>query len=650
MKKGGGLMFQRIRSKLVNRITFIISIVLIMVMGTVGVISYRNTSQMAINRLTQETKLKAESISKDVQNIFENANIVTDQMAFHNEIQQYLKTTDSKEKITNSKYFESVYATLVNIEQSSETHFLVWVANEKANFYLDSFGNISGDDYDVKKRPWYKVGMNAEGTVFTPPYVEWITRRVVISSIRALRENNEVYGFVVVDIVLEDIPNIFDENRLFEGDHSFLITGDGTYVYHEEAQKVLNSKYTDKEDPLSEYSEVIEGLSGELVSIEYKDSPYFLTSYPVNDLGWKVVNLIDKTRINEKILEITNEVSTIFFLGIIIAMLMVYYLVKSSTKPYRVLVDHGKNIEDGNLSDNIPMEYLIRTDEMGDLSRSFQVIIDTFRTENDTLEQKIKEKNNELEAQYQHILESEKAASLGNLVAGIAHEINTPIGNSLSTSTYLERVSIELRDKYNSGNLTKNDFLGHMEIQMESLDILIKSLERAAAMISSFKQVAVDQSSELKYPFDLRENFEGIILSLRHEYKRSKHQVINACDLGIEIDSYPGAFGQILTNLIMNSLKHGFCNKEAGIIKISAEKSIDSLTITYIDDGVGMTQEVQANMYDPFFTTNRTSGCSGLGMHIVYNIVTQKLKGNIKCESQLENGVRFIIKIPLQTE
>jgi len=610
-------------------------------------LTYSYISSITLSKLTEETELKAESISKDVRNIFENANIVTDQMALHHNIQMYLKTVKTRNDIIESPYYKNVFDALVDIQNSDKTHFLSWVANEEANFYIDSLGNVSGEDYDVRIRPWYDVAVNAEGTAFTPPYVEWLTRRVVISSIKALRHNQEIYGFVVVDIVLEDIPSIFESERQGLTDLSFLITGDGTYVYHVEKEKIINAKYTDEGDQLSEYQDVIESSTKELVDIKYHNKNYFLTSYPVDDRGWKVITLIDKSKVDEQIIDLTTRVSILFFVGLGSCILLVYLLVRKSTKPYTVLVEHGKDIAAGDLSKNIPEFYLGRVDEMGDLSNSFQTIIDTFRKENDTLEQKIIEKNNELEAQYQHILESEKAASLGNLVAGIAHEINTPIGTSLSASTYLERVTLTLKEKYELGTLSKKDFLDYMGITLESLDILINSLERAAAMISSFKQVAVDQSSEMKYRFDLRESLEGVILSLRHEYKRTKHTLINNCDDGIEIDSYPGAFGQILTNLIMNSLKHGFSNKEEGTIRIWATENKGSLKITYEDNGVGMHEDVMNNMYEPFFTTNRAAGNSGLGMHIVYNIVTQKLKGTIKCESVLGEGVKFIIDVPV---
>jgi len=640
-------MYQPIRSKLANTITFIISMVLVIILSAVGMFSYSYISSLTKNNITKETLLKAETISDDISNIFENANIVTEQMSYHTDIKAYLKEVKTREDIQGNPRYESVLKALIDIHNSSETHFVTWVANERANFYIDSLGVIPEEDYDVKKRPWYDVAVNSDGVAFTPPYVEWSTQRVVLSSIKSLRENDEIYGFVVVDIVLEEVPAIFERAKQGMKDISFLIDGNGMYIYHQEQEKIINSNISDQSDPLSQYYDEILKNRGELINVEYEGKSYFLTTYKIDDRGWKVVTLIDKNRMAAEIRKITLVIMSIFIIGLLISIIAVYVLVKRSTKPYEVLVEYGKDIANGDLSKNIPDFYLERTDEMGDISKSFQTIIDTFRSENDTLEQKIIEKNNELEAQYSHILETEKAASLGSLVAGIAHEINTPVGTSLSTSTYLERMASNLREKYDGGTLTRKDLKKHLEVELESLEILTGSLERAAAMISSFKQVAVDQSSDMRYVFDIQESIEGVILSLRHEYKRTKHEIHNDCEIGLQIDSYPGAYAQIITNLIMNSLKHGFESIEHGMIRVAAKKYGDSLLVTYEDNGKGMTEETISKMYDPFFTTNRAAGNSGLGMHIVYNIVSQKLKGTIQCESTVNEGVKFIINIPL---
>lgn len=584
-------MLRLIRTKLANHITFYVSLILVTVLGLVGVFTFNYVQNQAIHKIKTEMELKAESISKDVRNIFENANIVTNQMALHPEIIAYLKTAVDKDTIQNNPYFDSVYETLVQIKASNDIHFLAWVANEKANFYLDSLGIIPDDTYDVKKRPWYEIATKAQGVAFTPPYVEWATKRVVISSIKALREKGEVYGFVVIDIILDEIPYIFEAAKLGENDRSYLITKDGTYVYHPDPDKMMEHRIFDGDDPLAPYTYEIEKASGELVDVVYKGEDYFLLSYLVDDHGWKVVTLIDKTDMNSQINEISWIIITAFVSAILASISLVYFIVKKSTQPYSVLVDHAEAITSGDISKNIPTDYLEREDEMGAISRSFQIIIDTFRSENDILEQRILEKNKELETQYAYILETEKAASLGNLVAGIAHEINTPIGISLSSASYLDRVNDEYRKKLAAGTMTKDNLMDFMETLTDSLVLMNNNLARAGEMIKSFKQVAVDQSSELRHHFSLNENISVVILSLRHEYKRTHHKINNLCPQDIEIDSYPGAFSQIITNLIMNSLKHGFANEYNGVIDIDVELKGNTLYVYYKDNGKGISEE-----------------------------------------------------------
>lgn len=640
-------MFRRIRSKLANTITFFISLILISVLGLVGVFSFDFIYNQTVDNVRAKMELKAESISKDVRNIFENANIVTEQMALHPEIRAYLKTAVDKNTIRDNPYFQDVLRTLIDIQASNEIHYLAWVANEKANFYLDSLGIIPDETYDVKKRPWYDVAVKTDGVAFTPPYVEWATRRVVISSIKALRENGSIYGFVVVDIVLDNVPFIFERAKLGENDRSFLISKDGTYVYHSDPEKIMEKKISDADDSLSPYVEDINNAEGTFVDISYEGKDYFLMSYLVDDRGWKVVTLIDKQGMKNQVQQIAWIVTTAFVLALGVSIGSVYYTVKRATKPYVVLVDYAKEITNGELSKNIPEYYLIREDEMGEISKAFQIIIDTFRNEHDIMEQRIVEKNKELETQYKYILETEKAASLGNLVAGIAHEINTPIGISLSSASYLDRVNDESRKKLAAGTMTKNDLMDFMETLTDSLVLLNNNLARAGEMIKSFKQVAVDQSSELRNVFDLKENISVVILSLRHEYKRTHHKINNNCPDDIRVDSYPGAFSQIFTNLIMNSIKHGFKDVYSGEINIDAERTDNTLRIVYKDNGKGMTEETLTHLYEPFYTTNRADGNSGLGMHIVFNLVNQKLKGNIRCESNVNEGVKFIIEIPV---
>lgn len=639
-------MVPMIKRSLANKITLVISLVFIVVFTITGVFTASVIRQNVMEFKTHETYLQAESISKDVRSIFENARMVTNQLALHPEIVSYLKTATSKDSIRNNPYFLPTLQTLIKVKESGSFYYLAWVANEKANFYLDSMGVIPDDTYDVKKRPWYPVAVAAEDVSFTPPYVEWGTKRVVISSIKPLRENGQIYGFVVMDIVLENIPVIFHKGAINPGDKNFLIGSDGTYMYHENPEKIMKAHITDVTDSLYPYRDAIQSSKKELQEVIYSGKAYFMMSYPVSENGWKVVSLIDKANIDQSINRLKNQIFLSLLSAMVITVVLAYIVVRRFTQPYDEVLVFAEDIARGNFEQNIPNSFITRTDEMGQMSRAFQKIIEAFRGEKNQLERRIVEKNTELEAQYQIIMETEKAASLGNLVAGVAHEINTPLGVSLTTASYLKKINTEQRQKLAEGHMNRDDLRELMEVVDESVALLDTNLNRAAELVKSFKQVAADQSSGNIGEFKLRETVEGVIVSLRHEYKHLPVLIENRCPEEIVMHSYPGAISQIVTNLIMNSLQHGLTQTVQGRILITATAANGSVRLVYQDNGRGVSKENLRKIYDPFFTTRRQEGNTGLGMHIVMNLVTQKLKGTVRCDSDEGKGVKFTFEIP----
>lgn len=246
-----------------------------------------------------------------------------------------------------------------------------------------------------------------------------------------------------------------------------------------------------------------------------------------------------------------------------------------------------------------------------------------------------------------HLVESEKMAALGGLVAGIAHEINTPVGIGVTAASTLEDETKRLSALYRQGQMRKADLEQYIALSEQSSRMILNNLERAAGLINSFKQVAVDQSSESRRRFKVRSYLEEIMTSLRPALKKTGVSCTIDCAEEIEIESYPGLFSQIITNLVMNSLTHAHDEKPGGIVRIVVRKPGDRLELEFSDDGKGMGAEVLAKIYDPFFTTKRGAGGSGLGLHIVYNLITQTLKGNIDCRSQPGRGTTFAIQWPL---
>lgn len=258
-----------------------------------------------------------------------------------------------------------------------------------------------------------------------------------------------------------------------------------------------------------------------------------------------------------------------------------------------------------------------------------------------------------LQETQQQLVESKKMASLGKLVAGVAHEINTPIGIGVTAASRFESLTKNIQQLLDNKQMKRSDLAAYLQSMQQGSDLIVKNLQRAAQLIKSFKQVSVDQSSEQQRKFDLHTYLEEILTSLRPSFKHKPIELTLNCEETVQLNSFPGVFSQIITNLLMNSIIHAFDfeQQKSGSIQISThiatQNQVQTLVLIYQDDGKGMNDDVKQHIFDPFFTTNRQGGGSGLGLHIVYNLVTHKLGGSIQCESQLNQGTRFILRIPL---
>ncbi|MEH2111497.1 trifunctional serine/threonine-protein kinase/ATP-binding protein/sensor histidine kinase [Nostoc sp.] len=273
-----------------------------------------------------------------------------------------------------------------------------------------------------------------------------------------------------------------------------------------------------------------------------------------------------------------------------------------------------------------------------------------------TLEEKVAERTQELsqvvedlKATQKQLVESEKMSALGGLVAGVAHEINTPVGTSITVASTLADETRSLITAVEQGQLKRSVLNNYLEIAKESTELLLSNLNRAGELVQSFKQVAVDQTSLEERTFLVKQYLEEIVTSLTPKLKQASHTLTVTGDETVRINSYPGALAQIITNLVMNSLNHGYQLHESGQLRIEVKQESECVVIQYSDDGCGIPQENLNKIFEPFFTTARQKGGSGLGLHITYNLVTQKLQGTIDVYSELEKGTIFTVTLPLST-
>ncbi|WP_448192541.1 sensor histidine kinase [Azospirillum sp. sgz301742] len=253
----------------------------------------------------------------------------------------------------------------------------------------------------------------------------------------------------------------------------------------------------------------------------------------------------------------------------------------------------------------------------------------------------------QLKAAQTHLVQAEKMASLGSLVAGVAHEINTPLGIALTATSHLGDETVRLEALSGETRLRKADFERYVSIARETTTLVQSHIARAAALVQSFKQLASDQVADDRRRFRLREWLEDLATGLKPAWRKAGHAMAIDCPGGIEMDGYPGALAQVLTNLVMNSLDHGFAEGQGGHLLITVTTPDDKMVeVVYTDDGLGIPADCRSKIFDPFFTTRRSFGNTGLGLHIVFNLVTARLGGWIELDGTAPSGVRFVIRFP----
>ena len=282
--------------------------------------------------------------------------------------------------------------------------------------------------------------------------------------------------------------------------------------------------------------------------------------------------------------------------------------------------------------------------------RAEKLLNETLISLEERVQKRTKQLNNkvdELEETRNELIQSEKMASLGRLVAGFAHEINTPIGIAVGAASLIDEVATKVKKLLEQEEVDADELLNRIDSMVEASRLTLSSLNRSSKLVQSFKRTAIDQSHSDFHNFNLCSAVQDVVSSLYTEFKGKDINFSISCDIVEEIYNRPGAIEQILTNLILNSFKHGFdLGHRSGTITIEISQVEEEFQIIYRDNGHGMEQETRDRIFEPFFTTARGQGGSGLGLFICYNIVTSELNGTLQCESFPEDGTRFELRFP----
>ncbi|MDX1676518.1 two-component regulator propeller domain-containing protein [Arsukibacterium sp.] len=254
----------------------------------------------------------------------------------------------------------------------------------------------------------------------------------------------------------------------------------------------------------------------------------------------------------------------------------------------------------------------------------------------------------QLESTVKELVRTEKMAALGQLVAGVAHEVNTPLGVALTANSVVTEESQLLQQKLASGNIRRQELDNYLSKLVQAGQLLDNNLQRAAQLVANFKQVSVDLTADNQRQFNLARYLDELLDSLSLMWRNRKVRLQMDCPDTIVMDSFPGTIGQIITNFTQNAVIHGFQGRDSGEITIECRRLDDQVEIRFADNGTGISNENIERIFDPFFTTNRQQGGSGLGLHIVFNLITQKLGGTVKVSSTPGKGTCFTLRLPLK--
>lgn len=364
------------------------------------------------------------------------------------------------------------------------------------------------------------------------------------------------------------------------------------------------------------------------IQIKYQhEGRKYLTYYEYFEpWDWYVLAVADRDIIFE---DVDNAVRLAFasgFAALVIAGYSLNIIARTISRPVEDLTKGTIAMKNGDYDVRVGVK---GTDEIGELAIAFN-----------SMAEEIEDNFTQIRAK------SESLSLLASFAAGMSHDLKTPIGNSTTVISFMESELKKFQSLYKEDRLTKEKLESYIREIDESLNILGKNNTQASELVTGYKTVSVDQLNRERRWIDLKGYVDEVIYALRPKLKKTNYEINNLVDEGLTTWTYPGALSQILTNLVVNSLIHGFENRDEGIINIAITKEGGNIVMVYTDDGIGISEDHLKKLYDAFFTTKHDQGGSGLGMHIIYNLVKSLLHGTVECESALGQGVKFTIVFP----
>jgi len=465
-------------------------------------------------------------------------------------------------------------------------------------------------------------------------------------------------------IQLESLSNVL--NSILEEDGVIVGITDNTGVY------ILHSNYTNVEQRITDPYVNRRVLNYEEVQIN--NDNYFGTNIRSNYQGWNIVLYEHVSKQRDKVLQFSIILSVIIVASTLVVILLGNRLNSILVENLSSFVNRTKSIADGDYSESVDESRYIEFNEIGSnfslmaekiQKRESKIVAQNreIETMNRNLELRVQERTKELQESNEmleqtlsnlnetreQLIESEKLASLGNLVAGLAHEINTPLGIILTVVTYMQELTEKIKGNLSNNALRKNDLLKYTQSMEESEILIFDNVTRTTDLIGSFKLISSDQMSDENRMIDLVDYIENIVRGLEPSLKKKDIHIELMHSGSFEIKTIPGSVYQVMVNLIMNAALHAY-EHMGGTIEIELFEDEDTVDVVVRDYGKGITEENLKRIYEPFFTTKRGSGGTGLGLNITYNAIKQSLKGNITAQSEIGKGTAMRVTLPKNIE
>lgn len=625
-----------------NRLILYITISTLIPLSILGFMSYR----LAVNALNQQANDLTQSIiHQEVRNIegfVRDAKRLANDLIRSTPIRTAMDMTRTADELTPLEQLrirsniESQLASTINLQGLIAIEVF-------ADDRVFSMGDLTaGTDYHIGR------------------LTDWITdceRRQQSSCWPGIENNTQPasqYGFVIPAIFpitefdestlsYETVGYLilkYDVERLYEEVHSeqsefmyqVIVDNENRTVYHPHKSR-LKQAFIIPSMPMDAAigSPVDAEIDGDDVRLFVRDIP---------TMQWKVVGVIPLETIVSRGLDISRLASLFFAFAFCLMVIAIFFLSKRVVAP----IMHITNVIQGRRTGELRAKTSI--DEIQQLIHWFNQykhIVDKDKEQQEALRVAYEE----LQQAQDNLIESEKMAALGSIVAGVAHEINTPLGVSITANSILLENLPKLAERLESGSITRTELIEFIQQSSEAAEVLRVNLDRAARLVNTFKRTAAHQHQDSLSTFALKPYIDEVVTSLNPAIKGHDIKVLVSGSDTVTIRSYPGILWQVFTNLIMNSLHHGFTPEEPGQIHINVMPEDDHVRIRYLDTGRGIPAENLPKIFTPFFTTRRHAGSTGLGLNIIYNLIVQDLQGQISCHSVEGKGVEFTMVLPV---